>query len=400
MLRVLVARERSEGETRVAATPDTVRALVARGLEVTVEAGAGEGAFIADRDFTAAGAAIGANAHDAWRAADVVLKVRAPARSTEFGGDEIDALRPGALLIGLLSPWADLERVRKLSERDVSSIALELVPRITRAQKMDALSSQASIAGYKAVLLAAAELPKYCPLLMTAAGTVRPARIVVLGAGVAGLQAIATARRLGAIVEASDIRPSVKEQIESLGARFIDLPERTDSAEDAGGYAREVGKDFLARQQAIVAEHIANADIVISTALVPGKRAPTLVTAETVARMRPGSVIVDLAVEQGGNCELSEAGQNVRRHGVLIIGHKNLPATMPADASLLYAKNVLALLEHIVKDSALDMDVDDEILRGALMTHGGRVAQLGLAEQLGLLCVVDSTKARTGREAA
>jgi H+-translocating NAD(P) transhydrogenase subunit alpha len=398
MLRVLVASERTEGETRVAATPETVRQMRKCGLEVSVEAGAGDGSFIRDAEFEAAGAKIVKASRDAWREADVVLKVRAPTGAAF--GDELEALRPGSLLIGLLSPWADLERVRSLAERDVSAIALELVPRITRAQKMDALSSQASIAGYKAVLLAAAELPKYFPLLMTAAGTVRPAKVVVLGAGVAGLQAIATARRLGAIVEASDIRPAVKEQIESLGARFIDLPEREPGSEDSGGYARQVSADFLARQQAIVADHVAQADVVVSTALVPGKRAPTLITAETVARMRPGSVIVDLAVEQGGNCELSVAGQNVRREGVLIVGHPNLPATMPADASLLYAKNVLALLEHLVKNGELAMDADDEILRGALMTHGGRVAHLGLAEQLGLVCVVDFQRGRAGREAA
>jgi NAD(P) transhydrogenase subunit alpha len=397
MVRVLVTKERLEGETRVSATPDTVKQLVSRGLQVAVEAGAGENAFIADHEYEAQGATIAKNPREAWASADVVLKVRAPGASSDFGGDEIDALKPGALLVGLLSPWSDIERVRRLAERDVSAVAMELVPRITRAQKMDALSSQASIAGYKAVLLAAAELPKYFPMLMTAAGTVRPARVVVLGAGVAGLQAIATARRLGAVVEASDVRPAVKEQVESLGARFIEPPERAAGAEDAGGYAREVGADFLKRQQEIVGEHLANADVVITTALVPGKRAPLLVPAEIVARMKPGSVIVDMAVEQGGNCELSEAGQNVRRHGVLIIGHKNLAATMPADASLLYARNVLALLEPMLKKSGeLAFDPEEEIMSAALIAHSGRVSHLGIAEQLGLLCVVPAK----GREAA
>ncbi len=397
MVRVLVTKERVEGETRVAATPDTVKQLVSRGAEVYVEAGAGENAFIGDHEYEAAGAVIARNPREAWSAADVVLKVRAPTQSAEFGGDELDALKPGALLIGLLSPWSDIERVRQLAERDVSALAMELVPRITRAQKMDALSSQASIAGYKAVLLASAELPKYCPMLMTAAGTVRPARVVVLGAGVAGLQAIATARRLGAVVEASDVRPAVKEQVESLGARFIEPPERSAAAEDAGGYAREATADYLQRQQQIVAEHLAQADVVITTALVPGKRAPLLVTADMVARMKPGSVIVDMAVEQGGNCELSEPGQNVRRHGVLIIGHRNLPATMPADASLLYARNVLALLEPMLKKGEFTLDAEEEINSASLVTHSGRVSHLGIAEQLGLLCVVATGR---GREAA
>jgi H+-translocating NAD(P) transhydrogenase subunit alpha len=396
MVRVLVTKERSEGETRVSATPDTVKQMLSRGLEIAVEAGAGENAFIGDHEYEKEGATIAKNPREAWASADVVLKVRAPIVSSDFGGDELDALKPGSLLVGLLSPWSDIERVRRLAERDVSAVAMELVPRITRAQKMDALSSQASIAGYKAVLLAAAELPKYFPMLMTAAGTVRPARVVVLGAGVAGLQAIATARRLGAVVEASDVRPAVKEQVESLGARFIEPPERAAGAEDAGGYAREVGADYLKRQQQIVGEHLAAADVVITTALVPGKRAPLLVPADIVARMKPGSVIVDMAVEQGGNCELSEAGQNVRRHGVLIVGHKNLAATMPADASLLYARNVLALLEPMVKKGELTLDAEEEIMSASLIAHAGRVSHLGIAEQLGLLCVVPAK----GREAA
>lgn len=398
MLRVLVARERIEGETRVAATPDTVKQMIKKGLTVEVEAGAGDGSFISDADFEAAGATIVSDPLRAWRDADVVVKVRPPIVCDELG-DEIDALRPGALLIGFLTPWTEPARIQKLATSDVSAISMELIPRITRAQTMDALSSQASIAGYKAVLLAAAELPKYFPLLMTAAGTVRPARVVVLGAGVAGLQAIATARRLGAVVEASDVRPAVKEQVESLGARFIEPPELEGEAQDAGGYAKEAAADYLARQQAIVAEHVEKADVVITTALVPGKRAPLLVTADTVRRMKPGSVIVDLAVEQGGNCELSECGSNVRRHGVLIVGHPNLPATVPADSSLLYARNVFALLSGLVHDGELAMDVEDEILRSALLTHGGRVSHLGVAERLGLVCIVGLERP-TGKEAA
>jgi H+-translocating NAD(P) transhydrogenase subunit alpha len=374
MVRVLVTKERFAGETRVAGTPDTVKLMGARGLEVSVEPGCGANAFIADADYAAAGAKL-EGGPQAWKAADVVLKVRPPVQSTDFGGDELDALKPGALLIGLLAPWSARERVQRLAERKVSSLTMELVPRTSRAQKMDALSSQASVAGYKAVLRAASELPKYFPQLMTAAGTTRPARVVVLGAGVAGLQAIATARRLGATVEASDIRPAVKEEVESLGARFIDVPAGEEATEGAGGYAREVSADFLRRQREIVGERLANADVVITTALVPGKRAPTLVTKEIVARMRPGSVIVDLAAEQGGNCELSEAGRPVRANGVLILGEPNLPGSVPTAASLFYARNVAELLLHCVKDKALALDPLDEIVSAALLTHEGKITQ-------------------------
>lgn len=396
MLKVLVAKERADGETRVAATPDTVKQMCQAGLAIEVERGAGEASFISDAEFEAAGAKAVGNTQSAWQSADIVLKVRAPIQSSEFGGDEIDGLKSGSLIIGFLNPYSSAPRVKQYADRGVNALSMELIPRITRAQKMDALSSQASIAGYKAVLYAAAELPKYFPLLMTAAGTVRPARVVVMGAGVAGLQAIATARRLGAIVEASDVRPAVKEQVESLGAKFIDLPELPKDAEDAGGYARELPAEFLRKQQEIVAEHVSNADVVITTALIPGKPAPKLVPAEVVQRMRPGSVIVDLAVEQGGNCPLSEAGRNVRKHGVLIIGHKNLPATVPADASMMYSRNVLALISDIVKKGELKLDVEDEIMRGALLTHAGQVIHPGIAGQLGL--VISSPKG--GKEAA
>ena len=378
MVRVLVTKERFAGETRVAGTPDSVKLMIARGLEVSVEPGCGANAFIPDADYAGAGAKL-EGGQQAWKAADVVLKVRPPVQSAEFGGDELDALKPGALLIGLLAPWSARERVQRLAERKVSSLTMELVPRTSRAQKMDALSSQASVAGYKAVLRAAHELPKYFPQLMTAAGTTRPARVVVLGAGVAGLQAIATARRLGATVEASDIRPAVKEEVESLGARFIDVPAGEEATEGAGGYAREVSADFLRRQREIVGERLANADVVIATALVPGKRAPTLVTKEIVARMRPGSVIVDLAAEQGGNCELSEAGRPVRANGVLILGEPNLPGSVPAAASLFYARNVAELLLHCVKDKALALDPLDEIVSAALLTHEGKITQPSLA---------------------
>jgi len=379
MAKVFIPRERRPGETRVAATPETVRRMAKLGLEPLVEAGAGEASLFRDADFEAAGARLVADAAEAWKTADVVLKVAPPEATNEAG-----RLKPGAVLIGFLAPHRELEMVRLLAAGGVTSFALELLPRVTRAQPMDALSSQASIGGYKAVLLAAWRLPKYLPLLMTAAGTIKPARVVVMGAGVAGLQAIATAKRLGAVVEVSDVRPAVKEQVESLGGRFIELP-LAESGEGQGGYAREMGEDFLRRQREIVQRHLAAADAVITTALVPGKPAPRLITAEMVRAMRPGAVIVDLAVEQGGNCELSQPDREVLENGVLILGPSNLAAAMPHDASLLYARNVFALLQILLdKEGKLAPDLNDEILAGALLTHGGTVVHKPTAERLDL----------------
>ncbi|HET9226273.1 MAG TPA: NAD(P) transhydrogenase subunit alpha, partial [Thermoanaerobaculia bacterium] len=311
----------------------------------------------------------------AAEAADVILTVR------PLEADDASALKPGAVLIGLLAPHQNLDLVRALAERKVTSLAMELIPRITRAQSMDALSSQASIAGYRAVLLAAWRLPKYFPLLMTAAGTIAPARVVIMGAGVAGLQAIATARRLGAVVEVSDVRPVVKEQVESLGGKFIPLPELP-SGEGQGGYAREMGEEFLRQQREIVKKHLGNANVAITTALVPGRRAPILITRDMVEAMRPGSVIVDLAVEQGGNCELSQPDQEVLHNGVLILGPSNLPAGMPTDASNLYAKNVLALLQEMVKEGSISVNTANEVLAGALLTHEGTVLHKPTADLL------------------
>ena len=379
MAKVFIPRERRPGETRVAATPETVRRMAKLGLEPLVEAGAGEASLFRDADFEAAGARLVADAAEAWKTADVVLKVAPPEATNEAG-----RLKPGAVLIGFLAPHRELEMVRLLAAGGATSFALELLPRVTRAQPMDALSSQASIGGYKAVLLAAWRLPKYLPLLMTAAGTIKPARVVVMGAGVAGLQAIATAKRLGAVVEVSDVRPAVKEQVESLGGRFIELP-LAESGEGQGGYAREMGEDFLRRQREIVQRHLAAADAVITTALVPGKPAPRLITAEMVRAMRPGAVIVDLAVEQGGNCELSQPDREVLENGVLILGPSNLAAAMPHDASLLYARNVFALLQILLdKEGKLAPDLNDEILAGALLTHGGTVVHKPTAERLDL----------------
>jgi len=366
MANVYIPREKRPGETRVAATPETVKKMVKAGLDVTVERGAGVAAYFPDADYEAAGARLEDDAARGWSAAEAVLKVTPPQPG------EADGLERGALLVGFLAPHREADLIRGLAGQGVSSLAMELIPRITRAQPMDALSSQANIGGYKAVLLAALKLPKYCPLLMTAAGTVKPARFVIMGAGVAGLQAIATARRLGAIVEVSDIRPAVKEQVQSLGARFIELP-LAESGEGTGGYAREMGEDFLRRQREIVLQHVSMADAVITTALVPGRPAPKLVTRQMVEAMRPGSVVVDLAVEQGGNCELSQADQEVVHGGVVILGPSNLAATMPHDASALYARNVWSLLQLVAKDGQLTVDTTDEVIAGCLLTHAGQV---------------------------
>jgi NAD(P) transhydrogenase subunit alpha len=372
MLKVLIVKERIRGEARVAATPETVKRLVKEGLEVAVEQGAGASAYLLDERYQSAGARLIADLSAEWATADAVFKVTPLGANAQLGKDEAAALKPGAVVISFLQPYRNLPMVKTLAAGKVTALAMELVPRITRAQSMDALSSQANIAGYKAVLLAASHLGKYFPMLMTAAGTIPPSKVVVMGAGVAGLQAVATAKRLGAVVWVSDVRPVVKEQVESLGGKFIDLPVQ-ESGEGQGGYAKEMSKDFMARQQAIIKEHIATADVVITTALIPGKPAPRLVTAEMVQGMRPGSVIVDLAAEQGGNCELTVADQEVSNHGVTILGHTNLPSTMPLDASTLYARNVLELALLVFKGGKLSLDLGDEIIKGVLLTHDGQI---------------------------
>ncbi|HSL81972.1 MAG TPA: Re/Si-specific NAD(P)(+) transhydrogenase subunit alpha, partial [Thermoanaerobaculia bacterium] len=365
-----------------AATPETVGKMVKGGLEVSVEAGAGAASAFSDAAYEAAGARVvpAAEADAAWAAADAVLTVRPP------DPERARSLRSGALLVGLLAPYKSAELVRALADRGASSMAMELVPRISRAQSMDALSSQASIAGYKAVLLAAATLGRYFPLLMTAAGTIPPSRVVVMGAGVAGLQAVATAKRLGAVVEVSDIRPEVKEQVESLGGKFIELPMQ-ESGAGAGGYAKEMGEEFLRRQREIVTEHLAKANVAITTALVPGRPAPRLITADMVSAMRRGAVIVDLAIEQGGNCELSRADETVETNGVTILAPSNLAATLAEDASTLYARNVLALLQLVLRKdgdgpTAIALDLEDEVVAGSLLTHGGRIAHEPTAQAL------------------
>jgi NAD(P) transhydrogenase subunit alpha len=382
MAKVFIPKERSVAETRVAATPETVKRLCREGLEVWVETGAGARSFFEDRLYEEAGAKITSEPGKLWSEADIVLKV-GPLSEDVPGADgsEAEALKPGSIVIGLLDPFRHPETAQQLATGDVTSLAMELVPRITRAQPMDALSSQANIAGYKSVLLAAHHLGRYFPLLMTAAGTIPPARVVIMGAGVAGLQAVATAKRLGAVVEVSDIRPVVKEQVESLGGRFIDLP-LEESGDGTGGYAKEMGEDFLTRQREILTEHVAAANIVITTAQVPGKRAPLLLTTDMVNHMRPGSIVVDLAAEQGGNCELTQAGEEIDHNGVLILGPINLAASMPIDASTVYARNVLGLLLLMVDEGAIKVDLDDEVVAGSLLTHDGRIIHQPTAEKL------------------
>jgi len=349
----------------VALVPDTATKLAAAGLQVAVQAGAGASAYLTDAMYEAAKATVAADATTLLADADAVLKVQPPSAG------ETKLLRKGAVLISFLQPATQGDVVRALAAQGVTAFSLELVPRISRAQSMDALSSQASASGYKAVLMAAERLGKFFPMMMTAAGTVAPARVLVMGAGVAGLQAIATARRLGAVVSAYDVRPAVKEEVHSLGATFIELP--LESQEGQGGYAREQSEEFLRKQRELIGEHIAKSDVLITTAAIPGRRAPLLVTGDMVKGMRPGSVIVDLAAESGGNVELTKAGEEVDVNGVTILGTRNVPSTMPLHASQLYARNVANLLLHLVKDGAINLDFEDEITKGACVTHGGDI---------------------------
>lgn len=384
MVKVFVPRERSAGETRVAGTPETAKKLTKEGFEVLVESGAGTHAHFPDKAYADAGAKVvsGADAKQAYRDADIVVKVAAPGPNEALGGHEAEILKEGAILIGFATAHKNPEVIKKLRDRKVSFAAMELVPRISRAQTMDALSSQASLGGYKAALLAAASIDKYFPLLMTSAGTIQPAKIVIMGAGVAGLQALATAKRLGAIVEVSDIRPAVKEQVASLGGRFIDVP-LEESGEGAGGYAKELSPEQLKKQQEIVAQRVIAADAVITTALVPGRPAPKLITEDMVKQMREGAVVVDMAVEQGGNCWGSKLDEEVIVHGVKILGPSNLPATLPLDASLMYARNVQALLLHLAPKGAIKLDFEDEITRETFMTHAGEIRHAPTAKAVG-----------------
>ncbi len=361
---VSVPKEKVPGEQRVALVPELVPRLTKAGLDVVVQSGAGESAGFFDAAYEEKGAHLAAEVFDR---ADVLLKVQPPTI------DEIDRMNENSILIGFLQPYINITAIKALAERKVTAFSMELMPRITRAQPMDALSAMSTVAGYKAVLIAASRLPKFFPLLMTAAGTITPARVFIIGAGVAGLQAIGTAKRLGAVVEAYDTRPAVKEQVESLGAKFAELGLAAKDTEDRSGYAKAQSDEFYRKQQEMMSKYVAAADVVIPTALVPGQRAPILITEEMVRGMRPGSVILDLAAEQGGNCALTEPGREVVRHGVIIIGPMNLPSTVPFQASEMYARTVTSYLVHLLKDGKPHLDMDDEMTRGPLVTYRGEV---------------------------
>ncbi len=396
-MKIAVPRETAEGETRVAATPQTVKAMVDDGNQVIVEAGAGEASSIPDEAYREAGAEIVPDAGALYSQAEMVLRVGRPS------DEEAQMLRGGMVLIGTLGTLAKPDLATVLAKQGVTALSMDAIPRITRAQSMDTLSSQATVGGYKAVLIAAERLPKFMPLLTTAAGTVRPAKGIVMGAGVAGLMALGTARRLGAVVEATDVRPVVKEQVESLGGTFIEVEmteEEKAKAETAGGYATEMSDDYKRRQAALIAERVKEADFIITTALIPGRPAPKLVTEEMVKSMKPGSVIVDMAAEMGGNVEGTEAGKEVVKHGVRIVGLTNLPATMPGSATQMYAKNIQTLVKHLVTDGTVNLDFNDEITAGATITHDGKVVHAATAKALGIEPPAPASPAQTATEPA
>jgi NAD(P) transhydrogenase subunit alpha len=381
-----IPRETYPGEQRVALVPAVVPTLAKAGWEVLLEAGAGNAAGYPDEAYVERGARLARHRAEVFGEADAVIQILGPGANDRTGEADLPLLRPGQWLLGFLRPLASPHTVRALAAAGVTAFAVELLPRITRAQPMDALSAMATVAGYKAVLLAATHLPRMFPMLMTAAGTVTPARVLVIGAGVAGLQAVATARRLGAVVSAYDVRPAAKEQVESLGARFVALGLETAEAEDARGYARALDEAFYRRQRELLARVVAESDVVISTAVVPGRRAPVLITAEMVAAMAPGSVIVDLAAERGGNCALTRPGETVVAHGVQIVGAVNLASTVPYHASQMYARTASALFLHLarpgVRDGQMQLDLEDEITRETLVTHGGAVVHPRVREAL------------------
>jgi NAD(P) transhydrogenase subunit alpha len=378
-----VPKESYPGETRVALVPGSVQVLTRAGCEVLVERGAGAGAGHADAEYSEKQARV-VGRDEVFARADVIVQVRAPGANPDGAAADLAAYRDGQIVIGHHDPLGSPERIADLAAQGVVALALELVPRITRAQGMDVLSSMATIAGYRSVLLAALHAPRLFPMLMTAAGTLTPAKVFVIGVGVAGLQAIATARRLGAVVQAYDVRPAVKEQVQSLGAKFVEFELETGDMEDAGGYAKEQSEEFLRRQQEAMARVLADSDVVITTAAVPGRRAPVLVTAAMVRRMAAGAVIVDIAAERGGNCELTRPGETVVENGVVILGPLNLPAAHPRHASQMYAKNITNFVTSLLKDGELVLDTDDEVVAGTLLCRGGEVVHPRVRELLGL----------------
>jgi NAD(P) transhydrogenase subunit alpha len=375
-----VPRESYPGERRVALVPAVIPILAKAGLEVVVEAEAGTQAGFPDHEYVAKGAKILPERAEVFRIADIVTQVLCYGSNDLTGKADVPLLRRGQVLIGFLRPMGSLETIREIAMTGVTSFSIELMPRITRAQSMDGLSSMATMGGYKAVLIAADTLPKIYPMLMTAAGTITPARVLVIGAGVAGLQAIATARRLGAVVSAYDLRPAVKEQVQSLGGRFVELPIETKDAQDAGGYAKAQDEDFYRRQRELLGKVIAESDVVITTAVVPGKKSPVLVTREMVSGMAPGSVIVDMAAERGGNCELTKSGEKIVEHGVTIIGYLNLASTVPHHGSQMYARNITSFLLPMIKEGKFQPNMEDEIVQSTLVTRDGEVVNGRLRE--------------------
>ena len=375
-----VPRETYPGERRVALVPAVIPNLAKAGIEVVIEAGAGVEAGFPDAEYAAKGAKVLSSRAEVFGAADIVIQVLCYGSNDQTGKADLPLLRRNHVLIGFLRPLGSIETIREIAATGVTSFSVELVPRTTRAQSMDALSSMGTICGYKAVLIAAETLPKIFPMLTTAAGTITPAKVLVIGAGVAGLQAIATARRLGAVVSAYDLRPAAKEQVQSLGGRFVELPIEAKDAQDAGGYAKAQDEDFYRRQRELLAKVISESDVVITAAVVPGKKSPVLVTKEMVAGMAPGSVVIDLAAERGGNCELTKPGEVTVEHGVTIIGYFNFASTVPYHASQMYARNIAAFLQLMVKDAKLQINFEDDIIRSTLVTQGGEVVNARIRE--------------------
>ena len=386
-----VPRETFPGERRVALVPAAIPNLTKAGLEVLIEAGAGAEAGYPDADYAAKGAKVAADRAEVFRSADVILQVLCHGSNELTGQADLPLLRRGQVLIGFLRPLGNVQTVQEIAATGATAFSVELMPRTTRAQSMDALSSMGTICGYKAVVLAADTLPRIFPMLTTAAGTITPARVLVMGAGVAGLQAIATARRLGAVVSAYDLRPAVKEQVQSLGGRFVELPLEVADAQDAGGYAKAQDESFYKRQRELLGKVVAEHDVVITAAVIPGKKSPVLVTAEMVAGMAPGSVIVDLAAERGGNCELTRMGEKVIEHGVSIIGTINLASAVPYHASQMYARNLTNFLLNMVKDGKLNLNMEDEIVRSTLVTEGGEIVNPRVREFFSLPALVTQT---------
>jgi NAD(P) transhydrogenase subunit alpha len=379
---VAVPKESFPGETRVALIPASVAALKKAGLEVVVESGAGSAALCSDIDYQAQGASIEPNRADLLSKADIVTLVRGPGDFLQYPEDDLERLKKGAAIVSFLDPLGQPRIMERLAARGLTLLSMELMPRITRAQSMDALSSMASISGYKAVIMAADHAPTMFPMMMTAAGTIRPTKVFVLGAGVAGLQAIATAKRLGAVVEGYDIRTEVREQIESLGARFVEIKVDVETQSGAGGYAAQQSPEYYARQQELLGQHLSGVDVIITTAAVPGRKAPVLITEAMMQGLHPGTVVVDLAAERGGNCALTEAGQLIEYRGVKVLGPINVPAQVPAHASQMYSRNVQTFLSHLVKDGQLKINPEDEITAGTLVAHGGEIKHPGVRKAL------------------